>query len=78
MEKIFQKIYNNFSNSLHQFLIHQQICLLRSWEITRYPYWKVLNLFVLELVWHSSTSLVKLFFLENNFMIDFLDEAELF
>jgi len=31
------------------------------------------------LVWHSSTSLVKLFFfLENSFMSDFLDEAELF
>ena len=27
---------------------------------------------------HSSTSLVKLFFLENNFMSNFLGEAELF
>jgi len=32
----------------------------------------------LELVWYSSTSLVKLFFLENSFMSDFIDEVKLF
>ena len=36
------------------------------------------DLEALGFVWHSSTSLVKLFFLENSFMSDFLDEAELF